>query len=236
MQAEGNPFADVAAAFLRTLQSERPSMAVQSLAVGTDEDEDTMRHKICAAEAGIRNLGTEIQQRLVEDNAWIGRWLPDDDLSAAVGVALPLPLLRATKKNSEIKNGVDNCVPYGEVEHASAAGLQHADPLLSFTGVYVVVGGLGGLGQHICLWLATQGVKRIVTISRSGLTSPAAISFQETLRTLPTTLTILQADVRDPTNLSTALNQARKIGPIKGVLNLATLLSDAPLTTMTPQE
>lgn len=236
VQAQGNPFAGVAAAFLRTLQSERPSMTVQSLAVGTDEDQDTIRCRICDAEAGIRKSGTEIQQQLVENTAWIGRWLPDDNLSAAIGVALPLPLLRATKKSTEVKDGVDTRETCSKVKHASAAGLQHANPLLSFTGVYVVVGGLGGLGQHICLWLAIQGVEHLVIISRSGSTSPAATSLQDTLRTLPTTLTVLQADVRDPTNLATALSQTRKIGPIKGVLNLAMLLGDAPLATMTPQE
>lgn len=35
--------------------------------------------------------------------------------------------------------------------------------------VYILVGGLGGLGQEIAYWLVTRGARKIVLVSRSGM-------------------------------------------------------------------
>jgi NAD(P)-dependent dehydrogenase (short-subunit alcohol dehydrogenase family) len=33
---------------------------------------------------------------------------------------------------------------------------------------YVVVGGFGGIGQSICLWLAEHGARNLIVLSRSA--------------------------------------------------------------------
>ena len=34
--------------------------------------------------------------------------------------------------------------------------------------VYILVGGLGGLGLEVAYWLATRGARKLVLVSRSG--------------------------------------------------------------------
>ncbi|KAL9115428.1 MAG: hypothetical protein Q9227_000749 [Pyrenula ochraceoflavens] len=118
-------------------------------------------------------------------------------------------------------------------------------PLLSSTSAYILIGGLGGLGRYLLTWLATHGARHLYTISRSDPASPSITSaVQQTLtsinHTLPPscsgrcTLTPLRADATSYPSLASALSTIRSHGrPIKGVINLAMLLADAPLAQMT---
>ena len=43
---------------------------------------------------------------------------------------------------------------------------------------------IGGLGQHIAIWMIKNGAKRIITLSRNGLNSPGAQHTVDTIRNL----------------------------------------------------
>ena len=108
--------------------------------------------------------------------------------------------------------------------------------LLDGTGHYIVVGGLGGLGRFICTWMVEHGAHNLVTISRSGLASPEAHELQNAITALGASLQVFKVDACDRFAMDSILNQLRIIAPIKGIVNLAMVLGDAPMASMTGEE
>lgn len=114
--------------------------------------------------------------------------------------------------------------------------IMHKDSqrLLAEDGIYIVIGGLGGLGRFVCSWMVAHGARKIVALSRSGLASQEA---QETFRTINestgNSMQVIEADACDRKAIVNALVQIRQSGPIKGVVNLAMILGDAAMADMT---
>ncbi|KAI4123666.1 MAG: hypothetical protein LQ338_005156 [Usnochroma carphineum] len=104
-------------------------------------------------------------------------------------------------------------------------------------GAYIIIGGLGGLGRYVCEWLVEQGAEDIYVISRSGTASPEAQSCYDKLqRSKGVQLRVVQADACDRDAMSSILSSIRSKQPIKGVINMAMVLGDAPLASMTGEE
>jgi phthiocerol/phenolphthiocerol synthesis type-I polyketide synthase E len=81
-------------------------------------------------------------------------------------------------------------------------------------GVYLVTGGLGGIGLALAGHLARRVRARLVLLGRS-----AAV---EQLRTLGAQVLVLQADVARPAAVEAAIAQARaQFGPVQGVVHAA---------------
>ena len=104
--------------------------------------------------------------------------------------------------------------------------------LFSNGGAYIIIGGLGGLGRYICTWMASHGAENLIVISRNGINSPEARETYNDINTSSATLEVLQADACNRTAMTAALAHVRKTSPIKGVINMAMLLGDAPLAEM----
>lgn len=118
----------------------------------------------------------------------------------------------------------------------SVAVYRKAEKLLSSEGAYVVIGGLGGLGRYVCSWMVANGGKRIVAISRNGLRSKEAAETFATINSSDASMEVIKADACDREAMKTALDQTRLAGPIKGVVNMAMLLGDAPMAVMTGEQ
>ena len=103
-------------------------------------------------------------------------------------------------------------------------------------GVYIVIGGLGGLGRYICSWMVEHGAKHITILSRSGMKTSEAKETVAKLRASGASITVYQADACDRSQVGQAFSQAREKRLIKGVIHLAMLLADAPMATMTGEE
>ena len=108
--------------------------------------------------------------------------------------------------------------------------------LFSPTANYILVGGLGGLGRFICTWMVAHGARRLNIISRSGLTTPEAESTHAEITRTGASLSVFRADACDRDTVSSTLSTIRSTGSIKGVFNLAMILSDAPMRSMTGEE
>ena len=95
---------------------------------------------------------------------------------------------------------------------------------------YLIVGGLGGLGQTLISWMADLGARNLVTVSRSGLDNPKAMSMVDEMKSRGVVLTVLKCDVADSKQLEHALQSIETtIPPIRGVIQAAMVLqvSDA---------
>ncbi|MGC0417232.1 SDR family NAD(P)-dependent oxidoreductase [Embleya sp. AB8] len=110
----------------------------------------------------------------------------------------------------------------------TTADLTGARPeLLRSGGVYVITGGLGGIGLQSALALAETGSRpRLVLMGRRGVPEgPAGDAAREALSELAelgATALPLIADVTDAASLGAALDEVRRrFGPINGVLHAA---------------
>ena len=138
----------------------------------------------------------------------------------------------------------DTKQPYSTVllHHNAAKILQHvpvhkkATRMFTADGSYIVVGGLGGLGRFICSWMIENGARHITILSRSGAGTQESRDAIAAISALGASVQCIKADACDRTAICQIFSKLRSECSIKGVINLAMVLGDAPMTTMTPEE
>ncbi|KAK6541942.1 hypothetical protein TWF694_007715 [Orbilia ellipsospora] len=107
--------------------------------------------------------------------------------------------------------------------------------LFDSNAAYIILGGLGGLGLHVCAWMAVNGARRIFCISRSGSSSTES---QQQIDGINreygvNTVVAVKADGCNRQAMSDALSTIRgSIGRFGGVINMAMVLGDAPMLSM----
>ncbi|KAF2721125.1 putative polyketide synthase [Polychaeton citri CBS 116435] len=103
-------------------------------------------------------------------------------------------------------------------------------------GVYLVVGGLGGLGKEIVKWLADRGAGQIVTLSRSGKYGCESATLVDSLKTKGITVLPKSCDVSSMQSVSAVmaeLEESKTLWPVRGVIQSAMVLKDSTFNAMT---
>jgi myxalamid-type polyketide synthase MxaE and MxaD/epothilone polyketide synthase C/epothilone polyketide synthase D len=95
-------------------------------------------------------------------------------------------------------------------------------------GVYVVTGGLGGVGSTIARWLAERGARRVALIGR-GAPGPGAAAAIAAMRAAGAEVSTHALDVADAAALTATLAALRREGPLRGVVHAAGTLDDGLL-------
>lgn len=115
---------------------------------------------------------------------------------------------------------------------------QHELPLdLDPEGVYVLAGGLGGLGRGIAEMLVDNGARRLCFLTRSGAASPAAQKTLQHLESRGVQVWARACDIADPESVRGALEAcASQLGRIRGVIQCAMVLRDTLFRNMTHRE
>ncbi|WP_143573730.1 SDR family NAD(P)-dependent oxidoreductase, partial [Streptomyces acidiscabies] len=99
-------------------------------------------------------------------------------------------------------------------------------------GVYVIVGGTGGIGQELTLHLAERHRAKVVWISRGEL-GPEQRACADRARELGGEVLHLRADCRDAEALKGAAREARaRFGAIHGVVHAAMTFGPGPLAAL----
>ncbi|HEX5883032.1 MAG TPA: SDR family NAD(P)-dependent oxidoreductase, partial [Pyrinomonadaceae bacterium] len=99
-------------------------------------------------------------------------------------------------------------------------------------GLYLITGGLGGLGLCVSKWLVDHGARHIVLMSRSGA-SETTETVVESLRSAGAEVTILKTDVSVAEELAAALDAIEQMdAPLTGVIHAAGVLDDGLLLTL----
>ncbi|KAF5641441.1 polyketide synthase [Fusarium tjaetaba] len=99
------------------------------------------------------------------------------------------------------------------------------DPLAS----YLLVGGLGGLGRALAVWLVERGAKHLVFLSRSrgGMTGN---KLSVELEAMGCNVIVVKGSVSNLQDVEEAISKA--LCPFKGVFHLAMVQRDSPLLEM----
>ncbi|KAH7240057.1 polyketide synthase [Fusarium redolens] len=92
---------------------------------------------------------------------------------------------------------------------------------------YFLVGGLGGLGRALAVWLVERGAKHLVFLSRSGM---ADDKFSLELEAMGCSVSVVKGSVNSLEDVENAISKAPY--PIKGVFHLAMVQRDSPLLEM----
>lgn len=120
-------------------------------------------------------------------------------------------------------------------EHSVIPALPHdAHPLqLRPNATYVLVGGLGGLGRGLSIYLADHGAKNLAFFSRTADIPLPAQKVLDQLKERDVEARVYVCDVTEPEALKKAITQiGSELPPIKGVVQGAMVLRDGLFETM----
>lgn len=108
--------------------------------------------------------------------------------------------------------------------------------LIDSAASYLITGGFGGFGLETANWLAKQGARYLVLVSRRGAVGEASEEALKKLRDKGVTVMAVAADISDAQQLSHLLSRIdHEMPPLKGVFHGAAVLDDAPIADLTPE-
>jgi NADP-dependent 3-hydroxy acid dehydrogenase YdfG len=100
---------------------------------------------------------------------------------------------------------------------------------------YLLVGGLGGLGRSVAVWMAEHGAKNLIFLSRSGaVAGDETEAFINELAALDCVGHIMPGDVTKIEDLRHVIAASR--APIAGVIQMAMVLRDMPFSQSTYED
>ncbi|KAJ8964696.1 hypothetical protein NQ317_001270 [Molorchus minor] len=101
---------------------------------------------------------------------------------------------------------------------------------------YILIGGLGGVGLEVTDWMIRKGAKKFVLNSRCGLTNGyQSYCFKKWARFNNITVKVNKDDTSVLEGAAKLVADARRIGPIGGVFNMALVLKDALIENQTKE-
>ena len=89
---------------------------------------------------------------------------------------------------------------------------------------YVIAGASGGLGRSIARWMGGRGARNLILLSRSGMTSEAAMALMAELLEQKINAVALSCDVSKAEVLSRALKECESMPPVKGCIQASLAL------------
>ena len=113
----------------------------------------------------------------------------------------------------------------------SGAAERKRTPVFDSSASYLLVGGLGGIGRAVSVWLVENGARHLIFLSRSAGKLEDQEFVQE-LESMDATVELIKGSVSEPNDVNRAI-QAAGDAPLKGIMNLSMLLRDQSWQDMT---
>jgi acyl transferase domain-containing protein/acyl-CoA synthetase (AMP-forming)/AMP-acid ligase II/NAD(P)-dependent dehydrogenase (short-subunit alcohol dehydrogenase family)/acyl carrier protein len=99
----------------------------------------------------------------------------------------------------------------------------------TFTGTYLITGGMGAIGLQVAQWLVTKGVTHLVLLGRSDI-KPELKDKLEKLQN-SSQVKLIKADIANTNQLSQVLKQIEsELPPLRGVVHCAGVISDRTIS------
>ncbi|KAH8432819.1 uncharacterized protein LDX57_010448 [Aspergillus melleus] len=112
--------------------------------------------------------------------------------------------------------------------------LHEATPYFTDSSSYLLVGGLGGLGRAVAMWMVEKGARHLIFLSRSDTSSSKRQAFVQDLTSQGCCVTAVKGDVANVGDVQRAIAAARN--PIAGVIQMSMVLKDQSLRKMSYEE
>ena len=110
-------------------------------------------------------------------------------------------------------------------------------PSLDPEGVYMLAGGLGGLGRSLSSKLAQLGARKLCFLSRSGMESKQAEQMIQSLEEQDVEARVYKCDIAEEKDVSAVVTKCKsELGEIRGVFQCAMILRDVLFEKMSYQE
>lgn len=101
---------------------------------------------------------------------------------------------------------------------------------------YMISGGAGGFGLQTARWMAEQGAKNLVLLSRSG---PKTEKDKESIKIMENegvNVILAKGDVTYEDDVVRVFNEIKELPPLKGVIHSAMVLDDGLIENMTEEQ
>ncbi|KAF4958908.1 hypothetical protein FSARC_10906 [Fusarium sarcochroum] len=117
----------------------------------------------------------------------------------------------------------------GPVEVAKKANLE-----LDGKASYLLVGGLGGLGRAISVWMVERGARNLTYLSRSAGSGSHDDQFRREMESMGCSVQMVRGDVTNADDVARAIDGV--VAPLKGIIQMSMVLRDRMFEDMTFQE
>lgn len=165
-----------------------------------------------------------------------------DDLSAHffAGSLKPLPVQQIDANEQDSYSDVRlseqffglSVIHFGDPTQRMAA-TPPASARFESNATYLITGGFGGFGLQMADWLATQGVRHLVLVGRSGASTPEAQQAVQALCDMGVQVHAAAADIAKDGSIQELLQTiARDMPPLKGIFHAAAVLDDAAINVL----
>ncbi|KAJ5259397.1 hypothetical protein N7478_012378 [Penicillium angulare] len=130
-----------------------------------------------------------------------------------------------------------------EFRHSTSVELQLGDiqpanmptaALLDSSASYLLVGGLGGLGRSVAVWMIQRGARNLTFLSRSAGTTERQRLFVEEIESMGCKVHLVRGSVTNAADVSRAVAESPR--PLKGVLQMTMVLRDQAWQKVTIDE
>lgn len=98
---------------------------------------------------------------------------------------------------------------------------------------YLIVGGLGGLGRAVSVWLAQHGARHLAFLSRSAGHGEHDQGFAREIESMGCSVQLIRGSVLDLDDVEQAISNAQSRGPLKGIVQMSMVLRDQAFRSMT---
>jgi acyl transferase domain-containing protein/NADPH:quinone reductase-like Zn-dependent oxidoreductase/acyl carrier protein len=168
----------------------------------------------------------DLAQIAYENPALIGSMLAH--LTGEVSAQRLAPLVHTT---FAIEQAADAFRFMAQAKHVGKVVLSHMRQdreMIRAGSAYVITGGLGSLGIQLAEWMVSKGARCLVLAGRSQPSAAAEASLTR-MRNAGATVSVMQADVSQQHDVQRVLDEARRLGPLSGIVHAAGILHDGVL-------
>lgn len=215
--------------------------------VNSDLELGSFSHSVTFTHVDLMQLqeyrGAQVQRALAE----VMRMYTQGEIKAVSPVTVyPLAQLEKMMRLMQAGKHMGKLVAHVQLEGINPVNIPHLTPylrtreqltlhqipapeprvVLDAGGSYLVVGGLGAIGQLICEWLAEHGAKHLIVLSRSARnTGSLTAQLQADMADLECQLHLHKCDITDKKELARALSDVQASLPaIRGVIHAGMVL------------
>ncbi|KAH8728017.1 hypothetical protein GQ44DRAFT_757464 [Phaeosphaeriaceae sp. PMI808] len=95
---------------------------------------------------------------------------------------------------------------------------------LNGKGSYLLIGGLGGLGRSMSVWMVERGAKNLIFLSRSAGSGKHDADFVKEIESMGCSVQLVRGDVSNASDVAHAIDGA--LEPVKGIVQMSMVLRD----------